>query len=265
MDSLTQFLDRFLSSSTGVNGVFEILGAMAIAYLGGILASLTPCIYPMIPITVGVVGGMSPSSLRTEGQIQKNWMELTIRILIYVSGMAVVYSFLGVLAGLTGQVFGTLTNSSGWYLIIGIVMSFSALLMFEVIPFDPMAWWERFKHKKHKTHVPTQHKEMTHLGAFVLGLTSGFIAGPCTTPVLTAVLAYIAKTQSVGLGLLLMFCFAIGLGTILILIGFFTGMIQNMPRSGTWMKKVKIASGLILLAFGEYLIYKAGTTGGQTP
>jgi len=200
------------------------------------------------------------------GSPQHRWRDLVVRMGVYVSGMAVVYSFLGVLAGLTGQVFGTLTNSSHWYIAIGIVMTFSALVMLDVIPFDPLTWMENIKRRWRKdapAHSHVVHKEITLLGAFTLGATSGFIAAPCTTPILTAILAYIAQTQSVGWGLSLMFFFALGLGTILIIIALFAGAIQFLPRSGGWMKKIKILSGLIILAFGQYLIYRAGVIGGQ--
>ena len=95
-----------------------------------------------------------------------------------------------------------------------------------------------------------------------LGASSGFIAAPCTTPVLTSILAFIAKTQSVGLGLALMVAFSLGLGTLLMIIAGFTGALQLMPRSGHWMKRIKTLSGIILLGFAEYLIYRGGAMGG---
>jgi len=101
-------------------------------------------------------------------------------------------------------------------------------------------------------------KEATILGAFILGASSGFIAAPCTTPVLTAILGYIAQTQSVFLGLGLMLFFALGLGTILILIATFAGTLQKLPRAGNWMNKVKVGSGILILLFAEYLFFKAG-------
>ena len=101
-------------------------------------------------------------------------------------------------------------------------------------------------------------KEATLVGAFALGASSGFIAAPCTTPVLTAILAYIAQTQSVMLGLGLMLCFSFGLGTILIGIAAFAGTFQKLPRAGVWMQKIKIVSGIMILAFAEYLFFKAG-------
>jgi thiol:disulfide interchange protein len=141
--------------------------------------------------------------------------------------------------------------------------------MLDILPFDPVVWFETLKRKigfgrKGRIHHPTpvERAELTHLGAFALGASSGFIAAPCTTPVLSSILAYIAKTQSVGLGLSLMLAFSCGLGTLLILIALFAGALQILPKSGSWMKTIKILSGLILLGFADYLIYTAGSLGG---
>ncbi|MBI2712550.1 MAG: sulfite exporter TauE/SafE family protein, partial [Bdellovibrio sp.] len=175
----------------------------------------------------------------------------------------------GVIAGVTGRVFGTLTNNSAWYLTIGAVMTLAALIMLDVIIFEPLAWWERFKRRfLHKKNHPSPQqqfikKELTWLGVFFLGTSSGLIAAPCTTPVLSTILAFIAKSQSIGLGFILMVGFSLGLGTLLLVIAFFAGAVQLLPRSGQWMKTVKILSGLILLAFAEYLIYRAGCAGGS--
>jgi thiol:disulfide interchange protein len=174
-----------------------------------------------------------------------------------------VYSVLGVVAGISGRIFGTLTNSSGWYLALGIILTVAALAMMETLPFDPAALWERMKRRFARPHAVTpvpEHGNVTSVwGAAGLGASSGIISSPCTTPVLTVILAYIAKSQSVGLGLALMVGFSLGLGTLLVLISLFTGALQILPRSGKWMKTVKVVSGLILLGFGEYLIFRAGT------
>lgn len=240
---------------------FQFLGALALAYAGGILASLTPCVYPMIPITVSVVGGMGSTS-----ETKKSWHEVWVRALAYVSGMTVIYSFLGVTTGLASEVFGKLTNTPGWYLGLGLVFAFSALAMMDVIPFDPAVWWETFKRRLRGGRVAPQtlerKKEMTLLGAFALGASSGFIAAPCTTPMLTAIIAFIAKSRSVGLGLGLMTAFSLGLSTLLLAIAGFAGTVRFLPRSGGWMQKIKIGSGLILLAFSGYLIYRSGQLGG---
>lgn len=228
--------------------------AMALAYVGGILSSLTPCIYPMIPITVGVVGGVRGS------HEERTTRAVLIRGLAYVFGMAIIYAFLGVLAGITGQVFGSFTNTSSWYLILGVIMTVAALVMMDVLPVDPQALMDRVKRAvgMHGAGVRDSEKEATIAGAFILGASSGFIAAPCTTPVLTAILGYIAQTQSVILGLGLMLFFAFGLGTILILIAAFAGSLQRLPKAGAWMSRIKIGSGIIILLFAEYLIFKAG-------
>jgi thiol:disulfide interchange protein DsbD len=250
MDQLADSLQNLLTSGS-FGGSFL---ALLLAYLGGILSSLTPCIYPMIPITIGVVGG-----IQTHHE-ERNPRGILMRGIAYVLGMAIIYAFLGVLAGITGQVFGSFTNTSKWYLGLSLFMSLSALMMHDVLPFDPQAWLDRAKRaiglsggSKSNTE-----KEATLVGAFVLGASSGFIAAPCTTPVLSAILAYIAQTQSVILGLSLMIFFSLGLGTILIGIAAFAGTIRKLPRAGAWMNKIKILSGILILAFANYLMFKAG-------
>jgi cytochrome c-type biogenesis protein len=255
MDHLASSLENLLKSGS-LGGAILALG---LAYCGGILSSLTPCIYPMIPITIGVVGGIQNHSQSA------NRRGVFLRGIAYVSGMAIIYAFLGVLAGITGQVFGSFTNTAHWYLGLAIVMTFASLMMMDIIPFDPQAWLDRMKraigpskNSKTKLNADAVDQEATLIGAFVLGASSGFIAAPCTTPVLTAILGFIAQTQSVLLGLGLMIAFALGLGTILLAIAFFAGSFQKLPRAGAWMHKIKIGSGILILLFAEYLIYKAG-------
>ena len=265
MQNISDFLSGLLangSSSDAGLSAGQLLTAILIAYLGGVISSLTPCVYPMIPITLSVVGGMSPTNRPTT---RAAWIQVFTRAGFYIGGMTVIYSFLGVAAGLTGKVFGSFTNTSGWYIGLSIILSLSALIMMDVIPFDPITLWERIKRSFGKTgaHVPAHTKESTALGAFVLGAGSGFIAAPCTTPVLTSILAYIAKTQSIPMGMALMTAFSLGLGTLLLVIAAFAGAIQVLPRSGHWMKMVKLASGLILLAFAQYLVFKAGQLAGN--
>ena len=258
--NLTDSLTHFLSIDSGSFTWGQTALALLSAYLGGILASLTPCVYPMIPITVSVVAGLGESK-------KQNWKDVLSRGVFYVAGMTLIYSILGVLAGLTGQVFGSMTQTAGWYLGLGIVMNLSALIMLDIIPFDPMIWWDGLQRKlgrppKKHLNYHERHAQTPLLGAFVLGASSGFIAAPCTTPVLTAILAYIAKTQSVGLGLGLMIAFSFGLGTLLLIIASFAGAVRVFPRSGQWMKAIKVLSGILLLVFAEYLIYTAGQRGG---
>ena len=255
MESLFQSLSQALDSGS----LSSTIGALFLAYLGGILSSFTPCIYPMIPITIGFIGGTSERSFKS-GLLLSSF---------YVLGMATIYSVLGVIASLTGRIFGTMTNTPAWYLTLGIVMALSALWMFDVIQFDPNVWIENFQRKRkghHGKHGHAHghghhHEEASNkiLSAFILGASSGFIAAPCTTPVLTTILGYIATTKSLVLGTLLMFFFAMGLGTILVGVGTFTGSLKLLPKSGKWLEFVKKLSGGLILALGMYYAYKAGT------
>jgi len=255
MPLLTNSIDHTAETLLGLlsnTSFLGVMGSLFIAYLGGILSSLTPCIYPMIPITISVVGGIRGKHDQPRTVMARGFA--------YVMGMAIIYAFLGVAAGITGKVFGTLTNTAGWYLSLGAIMTFASLMMMDVLPFDPQAMLERVKRavglaRESKSNTE---KEATIAGAFALGASSWFIAAPCTTPVLTAILGYIAQTQSVLLGLGLMLSFAFGLGTILMLIVFFAGKLTSLPKAGAWMNRIKIASGILILIFAQYLFFNAG-------
>jgi thiol:disulfide interchange protein DsbD len=215
----------------------------------------------MIPITIGFIGGANERSIKT------GWVLSSF----YVFGMAAVYAALGLVASLSGKIFGSLTNTPGWYLFIAAIMALCSLWMFDIIKFDPNVWLAR--HRRRRQHAkphPGQKSpaeatrqnppaEATVLEAFLLGATSGFIAAPCTTPILTTILSYIATQKSIVFGTLLMYFFAIGMGTVLVIIGTFTGAVKLLPKSGRWLQIVKICSGLLILALSGYFLYKAGT------
>jgi cytochrome c-type biogenesis protein len=250
MESIFSELQQTLQAGT----LLSSITALVLAYLGGIISSFTPCIYPMIPITIGFIGGTAQRS------VLSGWILSSF----YVLGMAAVYTVLGLIAAASGKIFGTITNTPGWYIGLSVIMTLSSLWMMGVIKLDPNVLVARFLHSKPKHGKDTvagvvERNEGTILGAFVLGASSGFIASPCTTPALTAILSYIANEKSLVFGSLLMFFFALGLGTILVVIGTFAGALKIMPRSGKWLETIKLVSGLLILALGEYFVFKAGT------
>ena len=215
-------------------GLFDyvvVLGA-------GVAMSFTPCSYPLLPITVAVVAGANTQGGRFNGFVLS---------LIYVLGLAVSYSLLAAAAVLTGRVFGTIQNNPWVFLVIGNIILFFALAMLEVI------------------HLP-----MFSLGAspaekprglwalFLMGAASGFVIGPCTAPVLGTLLVYIASKQNLFFGMSLLFVFALGLGTVMILAGTFSGFLSAMPRSGRWMHFIKKAAGFVLIIIAEILFLRAG-------
>lgn len=239
------------ANSPGTSLLQLTLG-LVLAYLGGVISSFTPCIYPMIPITVGFIGGHS----------EKNWKTGLTLSIFYVLGMAFVYSWLGVFAALSGRIFGTLTNTQGWYIFLGVVLTLSSLWMLDVLKFDPNVMVEKLRRKfigGRAGRVTLKEKEENSwLSAFTLGASSGFLAAPCTTPVLTVILTFIATNHSIVRGTLLMFAFALGLGTILVIVGTFAGALKLMPRSGKWLSLIKTASALLILFMGQYYIFRAG-------
>jgi thiol:disulfide interchange protein DsbD len=95
-------------------------------------------------------------------------------------------------------------------------------------------------------------------GVFVLGIVSGFVAGPCTAPVMGVLLTYVATTRDAILGAGLLFAFALGMGLLLIIVGTFSGVLASMPKSGEWMVKIKKVLGIFMIGLGEYFLIQMG-------
>ena len=228
--SLFQNFSQYLSETSPL--------AYLVSYLGGVGASLTPCIYPIIPILIGVIGAKTSQS-RLGG------FRLSV---VFVLGMALAYSVLGVLAALTGRIFGALTTHPIAYLVVGnlcLIFALSMLGLFEIKL--PGNWGQ------------AQGGEKKGMGmVFVMGATSGLVAAPCTVPVLGALLTFVAQTRSLVFGFSLLFIFALGLGTLLIILGTFTSLVATLPKSGEWLVRVKQAFGILLILVAEYFLIQAG-------
>jgi thiol:disulfide interchange protein DsbD len=214
-----------LDASSQVEGGQWVGGAL-LAWMGGLLTSLTPCVYPLIPITLGVFGA---GANRSRGHA----VALTFS---YVLGIAVVFSALGVLAAKTGQAFGALLGSP--VVAVGLALFLAALAasMFGAYELRlPARWAARM----------SQVGGNGLGGAFLMGGVSGFLAAPCTGPVLTGLLAFVAKSQNTAMGAGLLFVYALGVGFPFMLMGIFA---LRLPRSGPWMEWVKGLLGILLLA-----------------
>ena len=197
--------------------------------------SLTPCVYPMIAVTVSVFGARQAKS-RMEG------VYLSVA---FVAGIVGMFVPLGVIAGLTGSLFGAALQSP-W-----VVVAISAL--FVAMAASMFGAFE-FALPSSLTNKLATMGGIGLKGAFVLGLVSGLVAAPCTGPVLTGILAFIAKTRSVGLGAGSMAAFAIGLGLPFFLVGAFA---VQLPKSGRWMVHVKSVFGIVLLVVALYFLGNA--------
>jgi cytochrome c-type biogenesis protein len=229
MDILLSQFDTYLQSS--------LLASLVIAFLGGILASLTPCVYPMIPITAGVIGHANVGGSKRRGFA----LSLT-----YVIGMALTYAALGIFAAATGRFFGSINSSPWTFLVVGNVLLLFGLGMLDVVQLPTFAG--KFTNKR-----------LGIAGIFLAGVSSALVAGPCTTPVLGSLLAYTASSQSLIMGGLLLFVFSLGMGALLLGVGTFSSFLASMPRSGAWMVKIKKTMGLLMVAMAQYFFIKAGS------
>jgi thiol:disulfide interchange protein DsbD len=195
----------------------------------------------MIPVTAGILGGAGAAS-RSRGRT----LALTLS---YVIGLALVYASLGLLAGLTGSLFGAVSSNPWAYFAMGNLLLLFALALLDVFtlqaPARLLAWASRLGGGSLG-------------GVFLLGATSGLVAAPCGAPAFAAVLTFVGTTGSAVLGFLYLFVFSLGMTALLAAVGLSSGLVGVLPRSGPWTVWVKRAGGVLLLAMAEYYFIQTG-------
>ena len=222
------------------------LVALPLLFLAGVLTSLTPCIYPMIPITAAIVGGHTTGET---GARTTRWRPLLLS-LTYVFGLAVVYSGLGLFAGLTGTLFGTISTNPWLYFAMANLLVFAGLAMLDVIPVRlPASLVQR---------ASTAGTGGRFSGALVMGAMSGLVAAPCSAPVMAAVLTWVTTTKSAWLGFAYLFAFSLGMCALLVVVGVSSGSLSKLPRAGVWMVRVKKVFAFVMLGVAEYYLIKMG-------
>jgi cytochrome c-type biogenesis protein len=220
------------------------LTALPLLFLAGVLTSLTPCIYPMIPITAAIVGG---NSVGGQARSRSRTLFLTLS---YVVGLALAYAALGLFAGLSGTLFGSVSTNPWLYFAMANLLVIAALAMLDVIPVRlPTALLNR---------AATAGEGGRLSGAFVMGTVSGLVAAPCSAPVMAAVLTWVTVTKSGVLGFIYLFVFSLGMCTLLVVVGLFSGTFARLPRAGTWMLWIKRLFALIMFAVAEYYLVQMG-------
>lgn len=208
---------------------------LLLVFLLGILLSLTPCIYPMIPITIGVLQSRGSTSLLSNFFIS----------LCYTSGIATTFALFGLAAAFTGQMFGSIMRQPLFILLIVALLIYLALSM---LGFYTMYVPKSLQAKQ------TNVKGGSWLSAFAFGAASGTFASPCLSPGLVLLLSIVTTLGSAVQGFLLLFSFGIGLGVPLLLIGTFSTSLTMLPRAGSWMLEVKEFFGFILLGMCFYFL-----------
>jgi cytochrome c-type biogenesis protein len=199
----------------------------------------------MIPITAGILGGA--------GAVGRSRARTVVLSLTYAVGLAAVYAVLGLIAGLTGSVFGTISSNPWAYFLMGNLLLLAALAMLDVIPVAVperlLAWAGRQGAGAGRGSVGA---------VFLMGATSGLVAAPCGAPAFAAVLTFVSATQSAVLGFTYLFVFSFGMTALLIAIGIFSGTLAALPKAGRWTVWVKRVAGVLMIAMAEYYLIQAG-------
>jgi len=218
-------------------GVFEnkgLLLSMLFVFVGGLALNLTPCVYPLIPITIGYFGGQSEGSTK----------RLFLMGLLFVLGMSITYSVIGVATSLTGAIFGALLQNMYVILFIVLVFIVMSLGMFGVYEFKlPDSLVAKVGGSKGGM-----------FGSFFMGLTMGIVAAPCIGPFVIGLVTLVAAKGDPIYGFLMFFVLSLGLGLPYLFLVIFSGKIKKLPRAGEWMDAVKHVFGLILLGMALYFL-----------
>jgi thiol:disulfide interchange protein DsbD len=218
-------------------GFWGYLLALGLAFVTGLLLSFSPCTYPMIPITVSVFAGQQRSVGRG-----------FVLSLFYVGAMAVMYGIMGLIVSLVGGVFGAWLASPSVVIGIAIVFVVFALSMFGLYELQvPMSL-------RNKLGAKAQQGGGGVVGSIILGVIAALVVSPCVGPFVAGILLYVATSGSPYLGFLVLFVFALGLGTLYVIIGTFSSAISKLPGAGEWMEQIKKFFGFVLLLMAVYFL-----------
>ena len=214
--------------------VWTLLGI----FVGGIALNLTPCVYPMIPITVSYFGG------RATSDVARGKSRLVVHGLCYLLGLAFTNSILGVIAALTGSLMGAVLQHPAVLIAVAAVLIIFATSLFGL--------WE-LRLPSGLTQAAA--KSYTgYFGSLFMGLTLGVVAAPCIGPFVLGLLTWVASMGSPWLGFIVFFTLSIGLGLPLFMLAIFSGQLQRLPRSGGWMLWVRKLMGWVLVGMAAYFL-----------
>jgi thiol:disulfide interchange protein DsbD len=205
---------------------------LLVAFLAGIIASLSPCIYPLIPVTIGIIGAASVSTRKRNFLIT----------LVFVLGIAFVNTTLGIISALFGILLSKVFINPFTYFFLSLIFLFLGLSLWGKIrlKFPVFSFWDKLNSKKGLVSV------------FLLGAISSLAVIPCTFPVLGAILTLISLKKSIIYGIAALFLFSLGYGSILILVGTFTTLVRRLPQQGKWTIFFKNLTIVILISMGLY-------------
>ncbi len=211
-----------------------LLLTFVLVFLGGLALNLTPCVYPLIPITISYFGG----------QAQNKKGSLITHAILYVLGMAITYSILGSIAAFTGSLFGAALQNPYVLVTIALILVGLSLSMFDLYEIRVPMFLSNF----------AGGARQGYFGTLFMGLTVGIVAAPCIGPFVLALLTYVGERGDVLLGFSLFFVLALGLGVPFLFLAIFSGSLNKLPRSGSWMVWARTIFGFILIAMAIYFV-----------
>ncbi len=228
MDSLQQL---FINSN---QAIWYIL--LPTSFLGGLLASLSPCSLAMLPLIIGYIGGYSKETpFRT-----------FIQLCCFILGTAIVFTIIGILCAITGNVFSS--NFGGYFtLIMASLLLVMGLKLLEILDFEIPTIVKS---------MPTNSNNSIYLYPILLGMTFALAGTPCSTPILAGIMTFATIGKNLLLAILMLFLFALGQGLILVLAGLFTSSIKNMKSLARFTEVFLKLSGLLLVGVSIYLYWK---------
>jgi len=228
MDKIVELLNFQLAG-----GNFSIL-LLALAFLGGILMSLSPCNMAMLPLVVGYVAGSE----------EKNIRKILLHLGMFFVGFSLVFALIGVIAAMTGRMFSSALNAY-WILFIASLILIFGLSMLGVFEFNFPVLVKKY---------PEKFKKHACLYAFLIGMIFALAATPCATPILAAIMAASTLSKNVLMGALMLFLFSLGQSVIIILAGVFTSFLKNLKKLEFITKYANIFAGFIFILFA-FMLY----------
>lgn len=213
-----------------------LLLALIAVFFGGIALNLTPCVYPLIPITASYFGG------RTETGERQGY--LVLHGMLYIFGLSLMNSTLGVTAALTGKLMGSVLQHPAVLIFVSSVLLFMALNFFGLWELRMPAFLSTIISKSHAGYA----------GSLFMGLTLGIVAAPCIGPFVIGLLTMVAQKGDPLFGFLIFFTLSIGLGIPLFFLSIFAGNLNKLPRSGEWLLWIRKCFGWIMLAMAVYFL-----------
>lgn len=227
--------DKSLAENTVSGWVkrFGWAGTVSLIFVWGLALNLTPCVYPVIPITLAYFGGQAAGRASRAFSLAS----------IYVLGMCVTYSTLGVIAATTGSILGSALQNPLALVFVAVVLIGLALSMFGLYDIEVPAVLRRKLGSK-----------PGYGGALFMGLTVGLVAAPCVGPIVVSLLVFVGQLGSPIVGFWLFFVLALGLGVPYLLLGGLSGATTGLPRAGAWMEWVKKVFGCILITMALYFL-----------